>query len=53
MAFVLISALVVLFLTSHRFGVDTRSGERERPEAWFATRHVVHETTGDGLGSGV
>jgi len=38
MAFVLISALVVLFLASHRFGVDTRPGERERPEGWVATR---------------
>ena len=53
MAFVLIIALVVLFLASYRFGADSRPGERERPEGWFATRHVVQEPTADGLGSGV
>jgi hypothetical protein len=37
MAFVLIGALVVLFLVSMRFGVDTRPGERERSERWVAT----------------
>ena len=37
MAFVLIGALVVLFLTSHRFGVDTRPGERAHPDGWVAT----------------
>ena len=40
MAFVLISALVVLFLVSQRFGVDTRPGERDRPEGWVATPRV-------------
>ena len=35
MAFVLIGALVVLFLASARFGVDTRPGERDPREQWF------------------
>jgi len=39
MAFVLIGALVVLFLLSTRFGVDTRPGERDCPDSWVATPH--------------
>ena len=37
MAFVLIGALVVLFLLSARFGVDTRPGVKKKPEGWLAT----------------
>ena len=46
MAFVLIGALVVLFLVSMRFGVDTRPGERDPLGRWFGTAGVDHRPNG-------
>ena len=39
MAFVLIGAMVVLFLLSARFGVDSRPGVGHPREEWFGARH--------------
>jgi len=45
MAFVLIGALVVLFLASTRLGVDSRPGEREPQEQWFGAARVDRAPT--------